>query len=104
MNFIIVNCMTATKINAMEIANYLVEAKLAACVNIVPHVSSVYEWEGNIVEGQEFLLIIKTKEKLFKTVEQAIKERHEYAMPEIVATKIEHGNKDYLQWLKTATA
>lgn len=103
MNYIIVNCTTSTKINAKEIAQYLVESKLAACVNIVPGVVSVYEWEGRIVEGQEFLLIIKTKEKLFDKVEQAIRERHEYALPEIVATKIEEGNKDYLSWLKSVT-
>lgn len=103
MGYCIVNCTTSSKINAKEIAEYLIENKLAACVNIVPGLISVYKWEGQIVEGQEFLMIIKTKESLFKKVETAIIERHEYELPEIVATPITKGNKDYLKWLKSAT-
>ncbi len=103
MSYCIINCTTASKVNAMEISNYLIENKLAACVNIIPGVISVYKWEGKIVEGQEFLMIIKTKESLFKKVEQAITERHEYALPEIVAMPIKKGNRDYLKWLKSET-
>lgn len=103
MGYCIVNCTTSSKINAMEICEYLIESKLAACINIVPNVVSVYKWEGKVVEGQEFLMIIKTKESLFKKVEKAITERHEYALPEIVATPIVKGNKDYLKWLKSET-
>lgn len=103
MGYCIVNCTTSSKINAMEICEYLIESKLAACINIVPNVVSVYKWEGKVVEGQEFLMIIKTKESLFKKVEKAITERHEYSLPEIVATPIIKGNKDYLKWLKSET-
>lgn len=103
MGYCIINCTTSSKVNAMEIAEYLIENKLAACVNIVPNVISVYKWEGKIVEGQEFLMIIKTKESLFRKVEKAISERHEYELPEIVATPIKKGNRDYLKWLKSET-
>lgn len=103
MNYCVINCTTGSKINALEISNYLIENKLAACVNIVPGVISVYKWEDKIVEGQEFLMIIKTKERLFKKVEKAIIERHEYSLPEIIATRIKKGNKDYLKWLKSET-
>ena len=103
MGYCIINCTTASKINAVEISEYLIENKLAACINIVTGVVSVYKWEGKIVEGQEFLMIIKTKESLFKKVEKAILERHVYSLPEIVATPIKHGNKDYLKWLKSET-
>lgn len=103
MGYCIVNCTTSTKINAMEIATYLIESRLAACVNIVPNIVSVYKWEGKVVEGQEFLLIIKTKKSLFKKLEKAIRERHEYELPEIVATPIIDGNKEYLRWLKNET-
>ncbi len=103
MGYCIVNCTTSSKVNAMEISEYLIENKLAACVNIVPGVISVYKWEGKIVEGQEFLMIIKTKESLFRKVEKAISERHEYELPEIVATPIKKGNRDYLKWLRSET-
>lgn len=103
MGYCIINCTTSSKVNAMEISEYLIESKLAACVNIVPNIVSVYKWEGKVVEGQEFLMIIKTKESLFKQVEKAISERHEYSLPEIVAMPIIKGNKDYLKWLKSET-
>lgn len=103
MGYCIINCTTSSKVNALEISEYLIENKLAACVNIIPGIVSVYKWEGKIVEGQEFLMIIKTKQRLFKKVEKAICERHEYQLPEIVATPIIKGNKDYLKWLKSET-
>ena len=63
MGYCIVNCTTSSKVNAMEISEYLIESKLAACVNIVPNVVSVYKWEGKVVEGQEFLMIINKESK-----------------------------------------
>lgn len=103
MGYCIINCTTSSKINAMEISEYLIENKLAACVNIIPGVISVYKWDGKIVEGQEFLMVIKTKESLFRKVEKAISDRHEYELPEIVATPIKRGNRDYLKWLRSET-
>ncbi|MDD3236704.1 MAG: divalent-cation tolerance protein CutA [Candidatus Gastranaerophilales bacterium] len=103
MSYCIVNTTTSNKKNAVEIARHLIENKLAACVNIVPNIVSVYTWDSNICEGQEFLLVIKTQRKLFKKVEKAILEKHEYELPEIVATCIDKGNDKYLKWIKSQT-
>ena len=103
MSYCIVNCTTSNKKNAVEIARDLIEKKLAACVNIVPHVISVYTWENNICEGEEFLLVIKTRKNLFKKVEEAILAKHEYEVPEIIATPIDKGNDKYLKWIKSET-
>ena len=103
MSYCIVNCTTSNKKNATEIAKTLIESKLAACVNIIPHVISIYTWENNICEGEEFLMVIKTQKKLFKKVESVILEKHEYEIPEIIATSIEKGNDKYLKWIKTET-
>lgn len=103
MSYCIVNTTTSNKKNAVEISRFLIENKLAACVNIVPNIISVYKWDGNICEGQEFLLVIKTRTNLYKKVEKAILMKHEYKLPEIVATKIEKGSCEYLKWLKSET-
>ena len=103
MSYCVINCTTASKVNAKEIAEYLIENKLAACVNIVPNVVSVYKWDGKVIEGQEYLMIIKSHFSLYKKIEKAIRERHEYELPEIVAMPIAKGNKEYLSWLKKET-
>ncbi len=103
MSYCIVNCTTSNKKNAVEIAKALIENKFAACINIVPNVVSIYKWEDNICEGEEFLLIIKTQKKLFKKVEKLILEKHEYEVPEIICTPIDKGNEEYLKWLKSET-
>ncbi len=103
MSYCIVNCTTSNKKNAVEIARDLIEKKLAACVNIVPNVVSIYTWDGSICEGEEFLMIIKTRKNLFRKVEAAILEKHEYDVPEIVATSIDKGNDKYLKWIKSET-
>ncbi len=103
MIFYLVNTTTSNKENAVKIAKHLIENKLAACVNIVPNVTSIYRWDGNICEEQEFLLNIKTKEELFKKVNEAIISKHEYELPEIIAVKIENGSDAYLKWIETET-
>lgn len=103
MSYCIVNCTTSNKKNAVEIAKSLIEQKFAACVNIIPNVISVYTWETNICEGEEFLMVIKTRKNLFKKVEAAILAKHEYELPEIVMTSIEKGNEKYLKWIKAET-
>lgn len=88
---------------ANEIGKHLVEKKLAACVNIIENVKSIYRWEGKIEESQETMLIIKTKEKLAKDVMQAVKEKHSYLVPEIIFLDISAGNEEYLDFIGANT-
>ena len=84
---------------AAKIARHLVEHGLAACVNIVPHVSSVYRWKDKVEEAREWLLIIKTTAGVFAQVRQAISDLHSYELPECICLTIEDGSPNYLQWI-----
>lgn len=88
---------------ASSIADTLVSNNLAACVNIVNGVESVYQWQGKIEHDKEFLLIIKTRHSLFPQLEHAIQELHDYELPEIIAVPIEAGEQNYLNWIQSAT-
>jgi periplasmic divalent cation tolerance protein len=76
-----------------------VERRLAACVNIVAPVESVYRWQGEVENAQEWLLIIKTTAQAFSKVREAICELHSYDLPECVLLSIEDGSKTYLEWI-----
>ena len=82
-----------------KIANILVENKLAACVNIIQNVFSIYRWKGNVERESESLLIIKTIGKNCDLLIQKVVEIHSYSNPECVAFKIEKGSKKYLDWI-----
>ena len=84
---------------ARKIAHHLVENRLAACVNIVPHVESIYRWEGKVEANREFLMMIKTSAEKFAEVRDAILELHSYDLPECVALAVESGSVEYLEWL-----
>jgi periplasmic divalent cation tolerance protein len=88
-----------SKVEARKIARALVEGLLAACVNIVPQVSSIYRWEGEVEEAEEWLLIIKTTRSAFERLRDAINELHSYDVPECIAVSIESGSLEYLNWL-----
>ena len=83
-----------------EIANFIVENKLGACVNVVPEVKSTYWWKDNIERDREALLVVKTSFKKFEELRERVKEVHPYTVPEIVALPIVAGNTDYLNWIE----
>lgn len=82
-----------------KIAKALVEKRLAACVNIVPGLRSIYHWQGKICDDRELLLIAKTGDSLFERLEHEVKSIHSYKVPEIIALPILKGSKEYLDWI-----
>ena len=85
---------------AGKIARQLVERGLAACVNIVPRVESIYRWQGRVESAEEWLLIVKTTAECFPAVRDAIRELHSYEVPECIAITVEDGSLPYLKWLE----
>ncbi len=84
---------------ARRIGRALVDRSLAACVNIVPGVTSIYRWEGGVEEAQEWLLIIKTTAEAFDRTRDAIRECHSYQLPECLGLAVEDGSAEYLRWI-----
>jgi periplasmic divalent cation tolerance protein len=84
---------------ANKIARHLVERRAAACVNIVPQITSIYRWKNNVEEAREWLLIVKTTAAAFEDVRDAIAELHSYEVPECVCLTVEDGSPSYLDWI-----
>jgi len=84
---------------ARSLAQELIKSQMAACINIMPCMSSIYSWKGKIEEGQEHLLMIKTRTERYAAIEQAIRAQHPYELPEIIATPISHGLPEYMNWI-----
>ncbi len=97
---IIVFVTAANSSEAKSIAYELLNCKLAACVNIIPMVKSIYWWQSKIEESEESLLIIKSEDNLLEKIVNKIKSIHSYEVPEIIAIKVIGGSEDYLEWVK----
>ncbi len=82
-----------------ELAEKIINSRLAGCVNIINSVKSIYHWQGKVEKDNEELLIIKTREDLFEELKEFIKQNHPYTVPEIVALNVKDVNKEYLEWL-----
>ncbi|MDD1608882.1 MAG: divalent-cation tolerance protein CutA [Methylococcaceae bacterium] len=95
----IVFCTCPDKDTAEKIASLLVENNLAACVNIVPNITSIYRWQGQTERAEEVLLLIKARQDTYSALESLIKKHHPYQLPEIIAVAIERGLPDYLNWI-----
>jgi periplasmic divalent cation tolerance protein len=97
---ILVLSTAGSEAEAGKIAHALVERRLAACVNILPKIKSVYRWQEKIEESEEWLLVIKTTEELFSEIQDTIIELHSYDLPECISIKVDAGNADYLKWVE----
>lgn len=97
--FIQVTTATDKREDAERIARSLVEMRLAGCVQIVGPVTSTYHWKGHIESAGEWLCLIKSREDLYGAIERAIRSLHPYETPEIIASAITAGSREYLDWL-----
>ena len=103
-DFLIVFVTCGSEEEALKIAHALVEERLAACVNLVSPIRSIYRWEGKVWDEKEWLLIIKTRTGRFEDLEQRVKSLHSYSVPEIVGFPILKGSLPYINWLAEMTS
>ena len=94
---------TGSQEEARKIAHALVDCRLAACVNIVPRIESIYRWQGKVESASEWLLVIKTQAGSFDRVRDTIKELHSYDLPECVMLEVTSGSQEYLNWIAENT-
>ncbi len=102
--YVMVYVTASSEEEAGKIAKALLETKLAACVNIVKNVRSIYRWQGKVEDGSEVLMIVKSRRGLFGRLCDAIRKIHSYSVPEIIALPIIEGSEDYLKWLEQETS
>ena len=100
---LVVLCTCPDEATATEIATSLLAEELAACVNCVAGIRSIYRWDGQIRDETEVLLVIKTSTARFGALETLLRARHPYDMPEILALPVVAGAEDYLNWIRQAT-
>jgi periplasmic divalent cation tolerance protein len=88
---------------AVRIGKGMVDAKLAACANIIPGIQSIYRWKGKVVKAQEVLLIMKSSKPRYRALEKAVKAMHTYETPEIIALSVKEGLDQYIEWVRSET-
>lgn len=97
---IVVFSTCATEAEAAKLARVLVEARVAACVTVVPGARSVYRWQGAVESAEECLLIIKSSRRLFEPLRAALEKAHTYEVPELLAVPVVEGAPNYVNWLE----
>lgn len=103
MEYIVIYCTVPNKKEGKEIARVLIENELAACVNIIDKVESIFSWNGELTEEKEAMLIIKTKKEHFKNINHTIQKMHSYNVPEVIAIPIIEADETYLKWIAHET-
>jgi periplasmic divalent cation tolerance protein len=93
----------ANQKEAIRIGQEMVNAKLAACANIIPRIQSIYRWKGKVVRAQEVLLILKSTRARYRALENAIKAMHTYETPEIIGWPVKEGLDQYIGWVRSET-
>ncbi len=103
-DFIVVMTTVGSETAAQRIADELVTARLAACVQVEGPIRSTYRWQNVVETASEWRCMIKTRADLYHQAEQLIQARHPYEIPEIIALPVTHGLPGYLTWMKAATS
>ncbi|MDX1471707.1 MAG: divalent-cation tolerance protein CutA [Flavobacteriaceae bacterium] len=104
MNEIVVLVTASSEEEGLKIARVLVEEKVVACVNLLPGIRSVFQWQGKVTEEQEVLLLAKTVASAFNRLVSVVRAHHSYDVPEIIALPIQHGLPEYLAWVRETTS
>jgi periplasmic divalent cation tolerance protein len=102
-DYVVILVTAGSESEAETIARTLVEERLAACVNVISPIRSLYRWEGKVTDDREWLLLIKTRAEYFSTAEARVKALHSYQVPEVIALPIVAGAETYLGWLRDET-
>lgn len=95
----IVLCTCPDNESAEKIAHLLVSQKLAACVNLIPGVKSIYQWQGQLMSDNEVQLVIKTSKERFSQINDLLDQQHPYDVPELLALDVAQGSTSYIEWL-----
>lgn len=98
----VVLCTCPNQELAITIANKLVSEQLVACVNVMPQITSIYQWQGKIEQNSEVLLLAKTAKEKFDEVAKRIHQLHSYDVPEVIALDIQQGSSEYLNWISNS--
>ncbi len=104
LNYLLVTCSCPSQAVSQQMAQALVDQRLAACVSITAPVTSTYRWEGKTETIEEILLLIKTQSACYPALEKAIQALHPYELPEIIAVPLERGERQYLNWIDQNTS